>query len=149
MKKAYQQTKVNYMKSQAKISEILIRNKIYDKQFTHIGSEKKLILLFKKEIEWEGKKLPLGVKIVVDDVPMPVDLKSTQDCNRKHRVLFYWIKSKFEAINEGLYEDLIQGFIKEFYPNLLYGNKTILERTLPEFTRGFLEQKTDAKFLLE
>jgi len=49
--KAYQGTKVNYMKSQAKIGQILAQNKIIDKQFTHIGSQRKLILLFKKEID--------------------------------------------------------------------------------------------------
>ena len=54
-----------------------------------------------------------------------------------------------EAINEGLYEDMMQGFMREFYPNLLMGTKTILERTLPEFEKAFLEGKTDAKLMLE
>jgi len=149
MAKAYQGTQVNYMKSQAKIGELLTREKIYDKQFTHLGTEAKLILLFKKEVEWEGKRLNLGIKIDVDNVPVPVDPKSTKECDRKHRVLFHWLKAKFDAINEGLYEDIIHGFVKEFYPNLMYGNKTILERTLPELTKGFLDGKTDVNLQLE
>src|SRR3990167_9920272 len=136
--KAYQGTKVNYMKSQAKIGQILAQNKIIDKQFTHIGSQRKLILLFKKEIDWEGKKLPLGVKIELEKVPVPIDNASTKECDRKHRVLYHWLKSKFEAINEGLYEDIIHGFIKEFYTNLLMGDRTIIERTLPQFSEAFL-----------
>ena len=149
MPKAYKGTQVNYIKSQAKIGEMLAREKVYDKQFTHIGTEKKLILLFKKEINWESKKLNLGIKIDVDGVPNPVDSKSINECNRKHRVLFHWLKAKFDAINEGLYENTIHGFVKEFYPNLMYGNKTILERTLPEFTKGFIEGKADINFMLE
>jgi len=147
--KAYQGTQVNYMKSQAKIGDILARNRIYDKQFTHIGTEQKLILLFKKDVDWEGRKLPLGVKIEIDKVPSPITDKERKECDRKHRVLFHWIKSKFEAINEGLYEDVMNGFIKEFYPNLLMGSKTIIEHTLPQFERAFLEGKTDVSLRLE
>ena len=44
---------------------------------------------------------------------------------------------------------MMQGFMKEFYPNLLMGSKTVLERTLPEFEKAFLEGKTDAKLQLE
>jgi hypothetical protein len=147
--KAYQGTQVNYMKSQAKIGAILAREGILDKQFTHLGSQNKLILTFKKILIWDNKKIPLGVKIEIDGVPTPTDNKTIKECDRKHRVLYHWIKTKFEAINEGLYEDVMQGFVKEFYPNLLLGNKTILERTLPEFTQAFIEGKADVNLQLE
>ena len=81
-------------------------------------------------------------------MPNPVDLKSTNECNRKHRVIYYWLKAKFEAISEGLYEDTMIGFVREFYPNLLMGTKTILERTLPQLEKAFIEGKTDVSLML-
>jgi len=149
-RKPYEGTKVNYIKSQAEIGEILTKEGIYNYQFTHL--EGKVILRFVKEIDFEGRKLPLVVQI---DMPIPKnadDKKHAKERDRLFRVLKWWIKSKFEAINSGIYETYTIGFVKEFYPNLVFRDgkgyaKTLYDLLLPQLVSAVKTGRSNIKML--
>lgn len=157
-KKPYERTSVNYMKSQEEIAELLRKEKIYNYQFTTYDEKSVNVLRFTKNIEYEGTQLPLVVQI---ETPVPsLSEASTEEerkrrmreWNRMYRVLKWWIKSKFEAINAGLYESYSVGFIKEFYPDLLLKDtaghsRTLYELLLPQMIEAIEGKRTDIKML--
>jgi len=151
MRKPYEGTKVNYIKSQAEIGKILSNEGIYNYQFTHL--EGKVILRFAKEIEFEGRKLPLVVQINMS-IPKNADndKKQSKERDRLFRVLKWWIKSKFEAINSGIYETYTIGFVKEFYPNLVFKDEggrvnTLYDLLMPQLVSAIETGRSDIKML--
>jgi len=64
--KAYQHTTVDYMKTQAKISELLRRFEIYDTRWTNLADQ--VIFEFNKKIELDGQERLAGVRIVIQGI---------------------------------------------------------------------------------
>jgi len=80
--------------------------------------------------------------------PLKADGDIEQSKNRVHRALFYYLKSKFEALDFGLIE-----FMKEFMPHLVVHDKqgktqTLYEVISPQYNKGLLSgQQSDIKLL--
>ena len=156
MAKPYSGTQVNRYKSQEDIKKILHKEGIFENQFTDFS--KKIVFRFKKEVDFEGNMLPLGVQI---ELPIPSLIgirtqegvkKTEAEINRRYRVLFWWLKSKFEAIHTDIYESVTAGFVKEFYPNLLFTDNegkvsTLYNSLLPQFIGAIEGKRTDLKML--
>lgn len=156
MAKPYSGTQVNRYKSQEEIRKILLREDIFEHQFTEFSN--KIVFRFKKEIEFEGKMLPMGVQIellmpsLIGDQTQQEVKRIEAEINRRYRVLFWWMKSKFEAIHTDLYESVTAGFVKEFYPNLLFTDKggkvsTLYNSLLPQFIGAIEGNRTDLRML--
>ena len=133
MKKAYKNTQVNWAKSQAQIGKLLDERKIKDVRFTFLQSQNSLICEFNYPTKIEGKEVNIGVRILV-----PIKDNTEQSRNQIHRALFYYLKTKFEALDFGLVE-----FIQEFMPHLIVfdkqGNsKTLYQVISPQYNKGVI-----------
>ena len=143
--KAYKQTKVNWGKSQAQITKVLEKQGIQDVRFTFLQSRKQLICEFNYPTEIKNKKVDIGVRILV---PVPDWIDSEKARNQIHRALFYYLKTKFEALDFGLVE-----FAQEFMPHLVILNKQGDSRTMyeiinPQYEKGLLSgQQGEIKML--
>lgn len=128
--KSYKNTKVNWGKSQANICKLLERYNISDTRFTFLQSQNKLICEFNYPTKINDKPVNVGIRIIV---PVPVLDDQEKAKNQIHRALFYYLKSKFEAMQFNLVE-----FIQEFMPHIIVldrsgKSKTIYEVFLPEY----------------
>ena len=140
--KAYSKTSINHFKTQEQLSKILKEHKISDIAYMDKSSEKQIIIVFKTELQMEGKSVPVGVKIVLPNV-----VEDNRDS--KYRVLFWYLKSKFEAIDSGLFEDYNTSFVKEFYPHLMVGRgQTLYESLAPQLNNAMLDGKSDKRLEL-
>ena len=126
----YQDTEVNWLKSQGEIGALLEKYGIKDFQFSSISTQRVLVLQFVHPTK--GKD---GVTV---QVPVRITIPNVRGDNRNQmfRLLFYWLKSKFEALNFGLVE-----FEEEFFAHLVvpdgYGNTTTIYRRLaPQYMEG-------------
>ena len=99
--KAYKQTSVNWGKSQAQIVKLLEQQNIQDTRFTFLQSRNELICEFNYPTRIENKDVLIGVRI---SLPVPKLRDMEQSKNQIHRALFYYLKTKFEALNFGLVE---------------------------------------------
>ena len=134
--KAYKSTQVNWGKSQASITKLLTLQGIQDVRFTFLQSQHSLICEFNYPTKIENKDVNVGVRIIL---PIPKDDEKAK--NQIHRALFYYLKTKFEALNFGLVE-----FIQEFMPHLLITEPSGRKRTLyqiinPQYTEGLLTKQ--------
>lgn len=95
----------------------------------------------------EEKEVLLGVRIVV---PLPKSAKNVeQSKNQLHRALFYYLKTKFEALNFGLVE-----FVQEFMPHLVIFDKqgrsgTVYQMIGEKITKGYVAGTQGGNMLLE
>ncbi len=143
--KSYKQTSVNWGKSQAQIVKVLEQQGIKDVRFTFLQTRNELICEFNYPTEIENKDVLLGVRILL---PVPTLKNQDQAKNQIHRALFYYLKTKFEALNFGLVE-----FAQEFMPHLVIfdkqGNsKTLYEIFNPQYQKGLLSgQQGEIKLL--
>ena len=141
--RAYKQTKVNWGKSQAQITKLLEGQDVKDVRFTFLQSQNQLICEFNYPVVIEKKDVNVGVRIV-----LPIPSGDEQARNRIHRALFYYLKTKFEALDFGLVE-----FIQEFMPHLIifdkHGNsKTAFQVFNPQYTKGLLTgQQSEIKMI--
>ena len=131
--KSYKQTKVNWGKSQAQIAKLLETQGILDVRISFLLSKNILVCEFNYPTKLEGKITNLGVRIA-----LPVPDTSERAKNQIHRALFYYLKTKFEALNFGLVE-----FIKEFMPYLVvfdkHGNsQTLFQIISPQYLQGVI-----------
>ena len=132
---AYEHTKVNYMKTQGQIGELLSKHGIMDKVFFDKASENELQFIFKKPVEVNEEKFDLGVKIILTDI-------NESNRNTKYRRLFYWLKNKFEIINENMFGNPTESFIKEFFAYLIIGkDMTIYDKVGMEYYKAITEKK--------
>ena len=134
--KAYQQTSVHWGKSQADISKVLTRYGVQDTRFTFLQSRNELICEFNFPTKIENKDVNIGVRILLP-IPKSKDIEKAK--NQIHRALFYYLKTKFEALNFGLVE-----FMQEFMPHLVIydkqGNsKTLYQVISPQYHKGLLK----------
>lgn len=141
--KAYKHTSVNWGKSQAQITKLLEQQGIQDVRFTFLQTQNSLICEFNYPTKIDGKDVSVGVRILL---PIPKDDEKAKD--QIHRALFYYLKTKFEALNFGLVE-----FIQEFMPHLVVFNKQGESKTLyqiiqPQYQKGLVTgQQGEIKML--
>jgi len=139
MRKSYQDTQVDWARSQTQIIKLLNNNGIFESRFTNL--EDKFILEFKIK---ESEKLILGIgmaKGITVRIIVPfahtTDLKKREnELKRLHRVLLNHIKAKFVAIESGVTE-----FMEEFMPHLVImdksGNSTTMgQALLPQYKQS-------------
>lgn len=130
---AYQHTSVGWGKSQADICKLLGKQGIKDTRFTMMESQGQLICEFNYPTEIEKKPVNIGVRILL---PLPEAKDMEKAKNQIHRALFYYLKTKFEALNFGLVE-----FLQEFMPHLVIYNKrggtsTLYQIVGPQYKKG-------------
>lgn len=141
--KSYKTTSVNWGKSQADITKLLNSNGIQDVRFSFIRSMNTIICEFNYPYEENGKIIPIGTRIL-----WPCQSEDERVVNQMHRALFYYLKSKFEAMICKAIE-----FKKEFFSHLIVydgkGNsKTMYEIISPQYDKGLLSgEQGDIKLL--
>ncbi len=144
---AYKATSVQWGKSQADISKLMTKQGIQDTRFTFAQSKNQLICEFNYPIIIAKVEKPVGVRIVLP-IPITHDLEKAK--NQIHRALFYYLKTKFEALNFGLVE-----FTQEFMAHLVITNKqgqstTLFQAVMPQFNKGLVNgEQGDIKMLPE
>lgn len=141
---SYKGTKVNWAKSQTAIVKLLNERGIYQTRFTNL--EDKFAVEFMTILEEMEK--PVGVRILVPVHHKDKDEKCReQELNTLHRILFYHLKAKFVAIDNGLTE-----FMEEFMPHLIImdkkGNSTTLGQTLLPQYKDSLDKGQQEEFKL-
>jgi len=72
-----------------------------------MGSEGRLILEFTNQVEVNKQWVPASVRIVIPNI-------TEKNRNQLHRALYYYLKSKMEALGFEFIE-----FVKEFFPYLV------------------------------
>lgn len=127
--KAYEHTKVNYMKTQAKICELLRKYDIFDTRWTNLSDQ--IIFEFNKKIDLEGQKRLVGVRIIIGGV-------SDENRNQLNRAVFYYLKSKMEFLEFGFIE-----FLQEFMPHLVLigrdgASLTAYQLFKPQYEKGLI-----------
>ena len=142
--KAYKNTKVDYIKTQIQIGKLLENNGIVEKQFTDSLEQEKTQIVFIKPLDFEGKKIKMGVKIIIPNV---VD----KNRNQLYRALFYYLKAKFESLSFGFVEEYNEAFVKEFMPYLVVDRqgRTTSDLILPKLSDKFLESKEGEQLYLD
>lgn len=127
--KAYKTTTVNWMRSQAQIMELLEQQSVHDIRFSNISWEsanqgglvmKKdtyaiMIEFFRLTTLEGGTSGKLPVRIIIPNIP----LNNDQVKNQMYRLLFWYLKTKFEAVQTGLVD-----FEQEFLPHLMIKDKS-------------------------
>lgn len=145
--KAYRDTPVNWTVTQGQISKMLNAQQIYDIQFTTISAATAaqsglqmdpdttaLMLVFQKEVALEdGRMGNVPVRVIVPNV-------RADKMNQYYRMLFWYLKSKFEAIDTGLVE-----FAEEFMAHLQIADKHGTTRLWERFKKGFYRAIGDGK----
>jgi hypothetical protein len=126
---SYKNTSVNWMRTQAQLTQLLEQQEVKDIRFTNISwetAERGGVLMEKNTyaimIEFfRLTKLETGltgkvpVRIIIPNVPTDDDKLR----NQMYRLLFWYIKSKFEAVATGLVD-----FEQEFLPHLMIKDKS-------------------------
>lgn len=137
--KSYRDTPVNWTVTQGQITKMLNNQQIYDVQFTTISATTAaqsglsmdadavaLMLVFQKEVSLsDGRMGNVPVRVIVPNV-------HSNQMNQYYRMLFWYLKSKFEAIDTGLVE-----FAEEFMAHLQITDKHGVGRLWDRFKRGF------------
>lgn len=140
--KSYAGTNVHWGKSQSDMLKLLKKYDITDVQFTNIGYETAInaglvmqkdttaiMLLFQKRVQLEdGRSGNIPVRVVIPNVP-----EDDKKLNQYYRVLYWYLKSKFEAIDTGLVE-----FAEEFMAHLqIEGKNGVVARMWDTFRKGY------------
>lgn len=118
--KAYKTTKVNWARTQGQIVELLEKKGIKDIQFTFLSTEK----AHQNKIITEEGTFALDTRFIIPYSPQGIGVRilvpniTEQNRNQMHRLLLWYLKSKFEAIESGLVE-----VIQEFLPHLVIQDK--------------------------
>lgn len=137
--RAYEGTNVNFAVSQSQINKLLNAHEIQDIQYTTISYDtatasgltmekgtQAIMLVFQKHVKMpDGQSGNIPVRVVVPNVP-------PERLNQYYRLLFWYVKSKFEAIDSGLVE-----FAEEFMAHLQIADKSGVSRLWDRFKRGF------------
>lgn len=137
--RAYESTGVNAATSQAQINKLLNEHDIFDIQYTTIGYDtavssgltmergsSAIMLVFQKKITMpDGNSGNIPVRVVVPNVP-------PEKINQFYRLLYWYVKSKFEAIDSGLVE-----FAEEFMAHLQITDRSGVGRLWDRFKNGF------------
>lgn len=139
MKRSYQDTTVNWAKSQTQIVKLLNSYSIFETRFTNLQDKFALefrVVESKKVVLKVGVAKGVSVRIVVPFQNQTDEKKREKELSRLHRVLLYHIKAKFVAIESGVTE-----FMEEFMPHLVILDKngnssTIAQALLPQYKKN-------------
>ena len=156
--KAYQSTGINWSKSQAQLMKLLEMRDIKETRFTNIfydtalraGLEMKedtcaiMLEFFKPTQLVNGVGGTIPIRIIIPNVPNEERKK-----NQAYRIFYWYLKTKFEAIDTGLIE-----FEQEFMPHIALGKgggvgtmwQVFKEKMLPKIISG---EASDIKMLEE
>lgn len=144
---SYRTTAVHWGKSQANILKLLARFGVVDVRFTMLDSRGEVICEFNYPTKLDDKDVIIGVRIRVP-LPPAGRIKDTERIkNQAHRALFYYLKTKFEALQFGLVE-----FIQEFLPHVVISDKsghqgTVYQALEQKLKLGFVEGKQQSVLL--
>ena len=94
-----------------------------------------MICEFNYPIKIKEKAVSIGIRIVI---PVPESKDAEQAKNQIHRALYYYLKSKFEALDFNLVE-----FTQEFMPHIVLfdkkgASKTVYEMFEPQYRDSLL-----------
>ena len=136
---AYKATTIHWGKSQADICNLLQKNGISDTRFTVTAT------CTICEFNYPQKQ---GIASVRISVPIPESRDTEKMKNQLHRALFYYLKTKFEALNFGLME-----FMQEFLPYLVIKNSdgksmTMYEAIAPQYKESLITGQQGAIAML-
>lgn len=147
--KAYANTSVNWGKSQADIMKLLAKYDIDEVRFTTLNAETvnqtgmqmedntfAILLEFFKTTELStglGGKVP--IKIIIPNISDDEKQK-----NQAFRIFYWYLKTKFEAIDSGLVE-----FEEEFMPHIAIGKGNPLSNMYQVFKDKMLPQIVSGK----
>lgn len=118
--KAYKTTKVNWARTQGQIVQLLEKKGIKDIQFTFLSAEK----TNKPRVITEEGSSVLDTRFIIPYSPHGIGVRilvpniTEQNRNQIHRLLLWYLKSKFEAIDSGLVE-----VMQEFLAHLIVQDK--------------------------
>lgn len=140
--KSYLDTPVPWGTSQGQIVNMLSNQEIYDVQFTNISADTArrsglemdkntiaIMLVFQKRVKLpDGTSGMIPVRVIIPNVET-----DNRSLNQHYRLLFWYLKSKFEAIDTGLVE-----FAEEFMAHLQIGdNRGNFGRLWDKFKTGY------------
>ncbi|HWQ42810.1 MAG TPA: hypothetical protein VN456_12350 [Desulfosporosinus sp.] len=117
----YANTTVHFAKTQGEIIELFDKYGIQDIRFTSMGSAGQLILEFTNMVEVNKQWVPASVRIVIPGI-------TEKNRNQLHRALYYYLKSKLEALSFEFIE-----FVKEFFPYLVTRDNTGKPSTIYDY----------------
>lgn len=124
---AYKNTSIDWSKSQAQIMKLLEEKDIKETRFTNISYETAqraglamqgkntcaIMLEFFKPIQLgDGVAGTIPIKIIIPNISTDDERKK----NQAYRIFFWYLKTKFEAVETGLIE-----FEQEFMPHIALG----------------------------
>ena len=146
--KSYKNTNVNWVRSQAEIMKLLEVREIHETRFTNISYETALragleitkdttaIMLefFKPITIADGVGGTIPIRIIIPNIP-----DDEKKRNQAYRIFFWYLKTKFEAVDTGLIE-----FEQEFMPHIALGKgngvgtmwQSFKEKMLPKIISG-------------
>ena len=145
---SYRHTTVHWGKSQADTLRMLSKHGVRDVRFTMLDSRQIIICEFSYPTKLEGKEVLLGVRIQIK-LPSQGRLADTERTkNQAHRALFYYLKTKFEALQFGLVE-----FVEEFLPHLTLIDKqghssTVFQMIGQKVKHGYITGQQSGQLLL-
>lgn len=140
--KNYRDTPTPWGTTQGQIVKMLSDRDIYDVQFTNISAETAIrsglelepgtiaiMLVFQKLVQLpDGTGGMIPVRVIIPNVET-----DNKTLNQHYRLLFWYLKSKFEAIDTGLVE-----FAEEFMAHLQIGdNRGGFGRLWDKFKGGY------------
>lgn len=126
-KPPYGDTKVNYTKTKADIERLLNDYGAIGVIWASYKGDDVLQFLVNTEIQ--GVKKEIGIEVRPPNIPVKKRLKgrglvTTRNKNQEYRLLFYWIKSKLEAVVWGL-SSIEREFLSQVMVSLPDGGTTV------------------------
>lgn len=139
---AYKNTTIHWGKSQAEIMKLLEKYEIRETRFTNLeyktmqnaglemeeGTFAIMLEFFKSTQLSDGLGGRVPIKIIIPNIPE--DEKSK---NQAFRIFFWYLKTKFEAVDSGLVE-----FEEEFMPHIALGKGNPLGNMYQSFKKTIL-----------
>lgn len=121
-RRPYEDTTVTWTKSQADLAGLFAKHDIASTRFTNYAGQAVVEFLLPKS-EWP-------VRLTVAVAAQGSKAADVRELNRIWRVVFWFIKSKLEAVETGLTE-----MEREWLPYIAIGESTFGDRALPEVNR--------------
>lgn len=144
---AYLKTKVSFHKTQEAITDLLQKHKVEDVQFTNTINSITLIFLYPRKINQNFMKL--GVQITLTFPIGKDDKEKSQLKNQYYRALFYYLKSKLEAVEFGI-RDFGEEFMADLMMKLPTGKTVTVKQLLAsQIEKNLLGQTSEIKLLPE
>jgi len=121
-RRPYESTEVSWTKSQADLAAMFAKHNIVSTRFTNYAGQA-IVEFMLPEKQW-----PVRLTVAVDTRGSKAE--AARELNRIWRVIFWFTKSKLEAVETGLAE-----MEREWLPYIAIGDSTFGDRALPEVNR--------------